>query len=434
MSATVLTSSTLTRRRLLGLTAAAAASLPILSACGAGGSGSLAFWDMPWGTTEYNTVSQSIVTAYKPAGALPGAAYQTVQWSNFAQTFAAAVASGTNPAVSTGGGFQAFQFAQQGAIAYADNLIDTMKKNGLYDDFLPGTIEGMKTSEGYVAIPWEIDEHVWWYNKALFERAGAQVPTTWDELLTAALALKKIGVYGFSTGAGAGNSLAYETPMAMMIGNGGGIFNEGGELDVLNPRNVEAIEFIKQLIGEGVVDPASVGYTNDNQITQWANQRFGMGNEQVGLADNVGGSVGADLEVMSPIAGPHGDKRTLVVENNVMMYKNTPSQKGSEALLLDWLQNVHRFWDQPLVNGLPVLSSIVKSSAFQERPNYVKMVEEYQPIGLSYAAQGKTVGVNQAKMDGNNAMYEFGQSVLLGGTSATATLTTFANALASLLK
>jgi multiple sugar transport system substrate-binding protein len=425
------------RRRFLGLAAAAAASVPILSSCGTGassGSGNLQFWDMPWGTPAYNDASKKIATSYQPAQGLPSVTYQTIQWANFSQTFASAVASGTNPAVSTGGGFQAFQFSQQGAIAYADNLIATMKQDGFYDDFLPGTLDGMKTTQGYVAIPWELDCHAWWYNKSLLDQAGAKVPTSWDELHAAGQALKKIGVYGFSTGAGTGNSLAYETPMALMIGNGGGIFDAGGNLDVLNPRNIEAIAFIKQLVGEGIVDPASVSYTNDNQNTQWAKKKFGIGLEQVALADNVGGTVGADLLVMSPIPGPHGDKAALIVENNVMMYKNTPSQKGSEAFLLDWLKNMHVFWDQNLVAGLPVLKSIAQSPAFQKRTNFVKMVAEYQPIGISYAARGRTVGVAQSKMDGNSAMYQFGQSVLDPRTSAQSTLTSFSNALTALLK
>ncbi|MEV6588725.1 ABC transporter substrate-binding protein [Streptomyces acidicola] len=439
MNAANSSSSGFSRRRFLGFTAAAAAAVPIVSACGSswgssGGSGELKFWDMPWGTATYNDVSKKIIALYKPTKGLPSASYQSIQWANFGQTFASAIASGTNPAVSTGGGFQAFQFAEQGAIAYADNLIETMKKDGLYDDFLPGTIDGMKTDKGYVAIPWELDAHVWWYNKALLEEAGAKVPTTWDELLATGKALKKIGVYGFSTGAGAGNSLAYETPMSMMIGNGGGLFDPDGNLDVLNKRNIEAIEFIKQLVDEGIVDPASVGYTNDNQYAQWKKRRYGLGNEQVGLADNVGGTVAEDLLVMSPIAGPHGDKATLVVENNVMMYKNTPSQEGSEALLLHWLKNMYQFWDQPLVNGLPVLKSIAESPEFQKRPNYVKMVKEYQPIGRSYAARGKTVGAGQSKMDGNSAMYQFGQAVLARRTDAKSALTTLSNALSSLLK
>lgn len=52
-----------------------------------------------------------------------------------------AIASNTGPALSTDGGFQAFQFDEQGQIAHADN-------------FLPGVLDAFKSDKGYVAVPW----------------------------------------------------------------------------------------------------------------------------------------------------------------------------------------------------------------------------------------------------------------------------------------
>ena len=119
----------------------------------------------------------AFVAAYKPAEGLPNAALQRIQWNNFTTTFSSALASKTGPAVSSGGGFQAFQFADQGYIAMADNLISTWEKDGFRKDFLPGTVEAMKTDKGYVAVPWQTDFRVWWYRKSLFDDAGAKVPT-----------------------------------------------------------------------------------------------------------------------------------------------------------------------------------------------------------------------------------------------------------------
>ena len=140
------TSGGFTRRGFLGLAGAAMAA-PVLSACNvsgnsganaAGGGSVLKFWDMPWAQPAYNDAGKKIIEAYAPDRDLPKASYQLIQWNNFYQTFSSAIASGTGPAVSSGAGFQAFQFAEQGAIAYADNLIDALKKDGTYDDFLPG--------------------------------------------------------------------------------------------------------------------------------------------------------------------------------------------------------------------------------------------------------------------------------------------------------
>lgn len=147
------------RRGFLGLTAAAA-SVPLLAACGGGSAsqgggsggagGAIKFWDMPWATPAYNDSAKKIAEGW--AGANNSKAnYQIIQWNNFYQTFSSAIASKTGPAVSTGGGFQAFQFDQQGQIAYADKVIEKMKSNGQFDDFLPGVLDPFKSDKGYVA-------------------------------------------------------------------------------------------------------------------------------------------------------------------------------------------------------------------------------------------------------------------------------------------
>ena len=203
------------------------------------------------------------------------ASYQIIQWNNFYQTFSSAIASKTGPAVSTGGGFQAFQFEQQGQIAYADKVIDELKKNGQFDDFLPGVLEPFKTDKGYVAVPWQLDMRVFWYRKSLFEKAGVALPTDWPSLLEAGKALKKIGAFGFATGAGAGNNYGNHSMIMMMVNNGGGVFTKDGELDVMNDRNIEAMEFVLELVSNGIVDPAAVSYTTDNMSAQWKDKKAG---------------------------------------------------------------------------------------------------------------------------------------------------------------
>ena len=274
----------LSRRGFLGVTAGAVASVPLFAACSgsSGGSGSktsapaaggssssrllgggktsakaIKFWDMPWGGTTYNPAAKKFVESYTPPAGDGKASYQEIQWANFTQTFASAIASNTGPAVSTGGGFQAFQYADQGKIAYADNVIAKFKTDGTYADFLtPALVEAMKTAKGYAAVPWQLDIRVWWYNKATFSKLGLTPPTTWAEVLTVGKALKKKGYYGFASGAGAGNNLGAHQMVMMMINNGGGLFNKDGQVDLATPRNIEAMEFIKELQSNKIIDPA----------------------------------------------------------------------------------------------------------------------------------------------------------------------------------
>ena len=173
----------------------------------------------------------------------------------------------------------------------------------------------------------------------------------------------------------------------MMINNGGGLFTPDGKLDVLNERNVEAIDFILQLVKAGISDPASVSYTTDNHLAQWKNKKFAFGIYTAGLDQPLGDTDAGDLLVASPLTGPHGDKATLSFGNNIMMYTNTPSQPGSEAFLDYYIKNMKTYWQQSVVTGIPVLQSIVDLPEFKKSTNKVKMIKEYQPITKTYGTR-----------------------------------------------
>ncbi|MFJ5962938.1 ABC transporter substrate-binding protein [Pseudarthrobacter oxydans] len=426
------------RRGFLGLTAAAV-SAPLLAACGGGSAsqggggagGSIKFWDMPWATPAYNDAAKKIAEGF--SGANTKASYQLIQWNNFYQTFSSAIASKTGPAVSTGGGFQAFQFEEQGQIAYADKVIEKLKANGQFDDFLPGVLEPFKTDKGYVAVPWQLDMRPLWYRKSLLEKAGVDVPTDWASLLEAGKALKNVGAFGFVTGSGAGNNIGNHTMMLMMINNGGGVFTPNGELDVMNDRNVEAVEFMLELVSNGIIDPAAVSYTTDNLDTQWKDGKAAFGPYVLGLPERVGDTSG-DIMVASPIAGPHGDKTALVFPNNIMMYTNTPSQEASEEFVVYYLGKLKELWQQKLMNALPVFKSITEIPEFSSDPNNMKIINEYVPIAKTFASQGTALSADLAALDGGQALNQFTQTVLTGKTDAKSALTAFESGLKSVLK
>ena len=425
------------RRSFLGLGAALAGGA-VLSACGggsasSGGGKALKFWDMPWGVTAYNDAAKKLTLDYKPSGGLPDATYQIIQWANFTQTFSSAIASNTGPAVSTGGGFQAFQYAAQGAIAYADNLIESFKKDGTFDDFLPGTVDSMKTDKGYAAVPWQLDMRVWWYRKSVLDGAGVKVPTSWDELHSACDTLAKKGLFGFATGSGSGNNLGAHALVMMMINNGGGLFSSDMKVDVVTDRNVEAMDFVRDLVKMKAIDPAAVSYTTDNLQTQWKSKKAAMGIYTPGLDTDTGDTSG-DLLTMSPLAAPHGDKFCVVFPNNIMMYKNTPSQKGSEAFLSYYVKNMKSLWQQKVEPHLPVLKSIVALPEFQAQTQKVKVIQEWQPVSKTYAALGNTLTPTIAQIDAGQQLNEFTQKMLAGKTDSRTALQTLQSDLEALSK
>jgi multiple sugar transport system substrate-binding protein len=391
---------------------------------------------MPWGNPQFNKLDKQITVAYKPKGDLPSATYQEIQWANFTQTFSSAVASNTGPAVSSGGGTQAFQFAHQGKIAYADDLLDSWGSNGLKDDFLDGLLDTMKTDEGYAAVPYNLDVRCSWYNKSLLAKAGADVPTSWDEYKAMCAKLKKIGVYGFGLGSGAGSFTGSHIMTAFMINNGGGLFNSNKEPDCVTPENEEAIEYILELVKNGYSDPASATYTSANVQSQWKAKKFGYGWDGAGLAASVGGDVAADMLVGDPLTSPSGKKGGLYFPNNIMMYKNTPSQKGSEGFMTYYYKNMSKLWTEKTGIGLPPLKSIANTDVLKADPVTVKILADWNPIYGTWAAPGgKGLFYNIANtVDGTQPMITFTQAILGGKTDAKSSLTTLQNAIEGLMK
>lgn len=421
-----------TRRGFLGLTATVAA-LPLLSACStgpatspssnpSGWSGVLKFWDMA-GSPEYVKEASTLVNGYKPSSGSGTTKYQSIQWANYYQTFASAVASKTGPAVSSGGGYQAFQFADQGAIAYADNLVSSLKKSGDYDDFLPGTFDALKTTKGYVAVPWQIDMRVLSYRKSLLDKAGVEPPKDWDSYVTVGKALKKIGVVGYGTAAGAGALIGEQSILALMINNGGGLFDPDGKPDCVTDRNIETLQFFQQLSREGIIDPASVSYTGDNLNSDWKSKKIGMGINLPSLKASLG-ETDDDIQVASPLVGPHGDKGTVYYVNNLMMYTNTPSQKGSEAFLQWYLDHIKVYWTKGLISSLPVRKSIINTPEFQKDVNSNKAINEWQPVAKTFATNARHFATPMAAASSGQAFAKFAQQVLQGQTDPKTSLQT----------
>ena len=146
-----------------------------------------------------------------------------------------------------------------------------------------------------------------------------------------------------------------------------------------------------------------------------------MGWYTPGLAPALGDTSG-DVLVASPLAGPHGNKGTIGYTNNIMMYKNTPSQKSSEAFLTYYYQNMKTLWTKKTGIGLPPLKSIA-DAAYTSDPINKKIIDEWQPISKTWGAPGSNVVFNGVtKVDGTQPGIDFTQAVLSGKTTAKAAL------------
>jgi multiple sugar transport system substrate-binding protein len=423
----------LSRREFLGVAGAAALTPLLAKGAGikrfmpAGSGGNLGLWNGAWPIPQTDNLSTKLVSEFKYQDYT--ATYEVLS-GNIYEVVEAALAAQKGPAVAGGYAYMAFQYADQGEILSANNVVAALKANGDYDDYVTSAeFSNLKVPGlGYVAVPWGVDTRVLWYNETLLKKAGADVPTDWPSYLAACAKLKKIGVYGYVTAAATSNAAYGTHTLAFwMLDNGGGMFDEAGNADCLYTRNVEAVEMLLEMVKSGYVDPGSIGYTDTDVYTELKSGRVGMTLANPTIPEETGTSpVTGPFKVMSPLTGPHGNKATLQYLKNFMMFKHTPSAEASEALLLYWIElfgGKGSLFARGNTGAVPIRKSVINSPVVQSNPQLAKIVKEWVPIALEESARCPHLFAGLATVDNGTAMLTCIQEILEGSTTATAALT-----------
>jgi multiple sugar transport system substrate-binding protein len=354
----------------------------------------LDFWDMPWGGADYAAAAQKLVDKFNTENPDIQVVYRSVPWTNWYETFVTALASGSAPDVSTGGGFQAVQFYSQDQILPVDDVIAEIG-----DDFAPGSLDAMKYDGHYVAVPWAISVKVLFYRKDVLEAAGVAVPTTQEEFRAAAKATTGNGVYGLVSSGDAGGM--HWLPH-IAIGNGGGLFNADGTAGLTSERSMEGLGVLAGIVADGSLNPASVGYVNNDAIGS-----FGRGEAAFLLgvpltSTQIGGEAEAKIGVVPPMKGAHGDTAVLTFVNNIMAYKQTEHPEQSMKFLKWWSDNALPLWTEGKVGNLPARPSIAADGYFQDNATVKYVLDTLLPVGktLSQAKGGTFPALNAVDGDG----------------------------------
>jgi len=130
------------------------------------------------------------------------------------------VVSGNAPAAAQIKGPSLQEWAQEGVLANMDGVAKAEK----WDEVLPKVVSNiMKYKGNYIAAPVNVHRVNWlWANPEAFKKAGAKVPTTWDEFFAAGDALKKAGIIPVAHGGQ--NWQDFTTFESVALGVGGADF------------------------------------------------------------------------------------------------------------------------------------------------------------------------------------------------------------------
>lgn len=148
--------------------------------------------------------------------------------------------------------------------AYQGHLIDLSDMGAKdYDGFYqPGIWSSVNINGGIYALPFGSGPMAFFYNKAVFDKAGVtEVPTTWDEYYEAAKKIRALGGYITSDvfDAGTMDSLIWQaggTPFA--------VDDETVTIDLTDDAGTKkVVDYWQRMVDEDLVNPNVQGWTDD---------------------------------------------------------------------------------------------------------------------------------------------------------------------------
>ncbi|CAA9328467.1 MAG: putative sugar transporter sugar binding protein [uncultured Nocardioidaceae bacterium] len=196
------------------------------------------------------------------------------QWEGIVEKLTTALSSESEtPDVVEVGNTQAATFTTAGAFADLTEEVDALGG----DDLLPGFVEAGTADGKTYAVPYYAGSKYVFYRKDLFEKAGLEVPTTLDEFVDAAVALKQDNPQP-------ANFSGFWLPGQDWRNGAAFVWAAGGELAVQegdewvgalsSPESIEGLEMVQTLFQEASGAPKD-GNEADPQ-TPFCNNEVGM--------------------------------------------------------------------------------------------------------------------------------------------------------------
>jgi len=186
------------------------------------------------------------------------------EWDGLVEKLTTALSSESEtPDVVEIGNTQAPTFTSAGAFAPLTGELDDLGG----DDLLPGFVEGATVDGETYAVPYYAGSKYIFYRKDLFEKAGLEVPTTLEEFVQAAVALKEDNPKPANFSGFWFPGQDWRNGAAFVWAAGGDLaVEEGGEWTpaLSSPESVAGLEMAQQLFME-----ASGAPKDGNEADPW---------------------------------------------------------------------------------------------------------------------------------------------------------------------
>jgi multiple sugar transport system substrate-binding protein len=253
---------------------------------------------------------------------------QVVDWNSIDQQVTTMIQTNQPPDVLNLNSFSSY--AKDGLLYPADEILSPATR----EDFLPAFARGGEYRGTLYGFPILASARAFFYNKALFARAGLSAPPrTWDEFVAAATRLRDLGggVIGYALPLGPEEAQA---EWSIWMWNNGGDWKSGDRWTIDSDRNVQTLQFLADLANRHRVTQVNPGKTNrtDGAFQLFKDGKVGMvmGFSPLAAQLDAEGKVDYGVAAMpTNVAAPV----TLGVEDYLMAFKKKDNREAVQRFL-----------------------------------------------------------------------------------------------------
>ena len=298
-------------------------------------------------------------------------------------------------------------YQAEGLLLPAQDYISEETYAKFYQSFLDQSVV-----DGTVwAVPDLASARAMYYNKDILAAAGCEVPTTWDELIDVCEKIKAYDSSIYPWGVDMTTDEGQACFAYYIWNNGGDFVDENGNWTLNSAENVEAIEFIIDMVKSGLTnsDPA--------QETRYANQdMFGAGKVAMMIGPNsiptycADGGYNVNYGVAS-IPSNTGTSISQGVMDRFMCFDNDYSKAEMDAIekFFDFFYEDNRYSEWVLMEGfLPATSKggEIMAAADPSLAAWIEIVgsSNFYPTAKAEWADVKqgVINVQQRALQGEN--------------------------------
>ena len=283
------------------------------------------------------------------------------------------------------------KLAGQGRMMDAEALLKSLE---LYDDYRPAALNYQRFDDGSLyMIPFEFQLEFFWYNKALFKRAGVEIPATLDDMPTMCKQLREAGITPIALDGQ--DQWPLERYMAYHPFRTAGVKYvqdlKKGDAKLSDPDGKAAVEWLSELGSAGCFQEgfSSTGYADaQNLFTSGKAAVYNIGTWELGslATDKLDAGVRDDIDyfTLPAVADSVTAANEYVSPSGIGMAVNT---KTFDPLVRDFLAYaLERYPEVYAATGaLSPTSNVETTIPKNATPLYERAVQQANDVGEAIA-------------------------------------------------